>query len=70
MELANRIPPRTCLDQGYSKLYCGLLGRCKLDILVSRGYEYQVNTTHGDWRKTGSIYSFQDPMEPGQKDGE
>ncbi|MDA7889921.1 DUF1080 domain-containing protein [Akkermansiaceae bacterium] len=36
----------------------------------SHGYECQVNATHGDWRKTGSIYSFQDLKEPGHKDGE
>lgn len=24
------------------------------------GYEIQVNQSHGDWRKTGSVYSFQD----------
>ena len=36
----------------------------------SHGYECQVNATHGDWRKTGSIYSIQDLKEPGHKDGE
>ena len=35
-----------------------------------QGYELQVNATHGDWRKTGSVYSFQDLKEPGHKDGE
>ena len=36
----------------------------------SQGYEMQVNATHGDWRKTGSVYSFQDVKEPGHEDGE
>jgi len=36
----------------------------------SQGYECQVNATHGDWRKTGSIYSLQDLKKPGHKDGE
>ena len=36
----------------------------------SHGYECQVNATQGDWRKTGSIYSFQDLKEPGHKDDE
>src|SRR5690606_28133912 len=26
----------------------------------SKGYEVQVNQSHGDWRKTGSLYSFDD----------
>ncbi len=26
----------------------------------SQGYESQVNTTHGDWRKTGSLYAVDD----------
>jgi len=25
-----------------------------------KGYEIQVNQSHGDWRKTGSVYSFKD----------
>lgn len=33
-----------------------------------QGYEAQVNATQGDWRKTGSIYSFQDVKEPGHED--
>ena len=34
------------------------------------GYEAQLNASHKDPRKTGSIYSFQDLKEPGHKDGE
>ncbi|OOG78544.1 DUF1080 domain-containing protein [Algoriphagus sp. A40] len=34
------------------------------------GYEIQVNQSHGDWRKTGSVYSFQDVKEVFVKDGE
>ncbi len=34
------------------------------------GYEIQVNQSHGDWRKTGSVYSFQDVKEVYVKDGE
>ena len=34
------------------------------------GYEAQVNATQRDWRKTGSVYSFQDVKEPGHKDDE
>ena len=36
----------------------------------SQGYECQVNATQKDWRKTGSIYSFQDVKGPGHKDDE
>jgi len=36
----------------------------------SIGHEAQVNATHSDWRKTGSIYSFQDLREPGHQDDE
>lgn len=35
-----------------------------------QGYEIQVNQTHTDWRKTGSVYSFQDVKEVYAKDGE
>lgn len=28
-----------------------------------KGYEVQVNQTHSDWRKTGSLYSFNDVKE-------
>ncbi|MBW3468743.1 3-keto-disaccharide hydrolase [Arthrospiribacter ruber] len=28
-----------------------------------KGYEVQVNQTHSDWRKTGSLYSFNDVRE-------
>ncbi len=34
------------------------------------GYEVQVNQTHGDWRKTGSLYSVQDVREQFVKDNE
>ena len=30
----------------------------------SNGYEVQVNNTHSDWRKTGSLYSVVDNKEP------
>ncbi|WP_080239325.1 3-keto-disaccharide hydrolase [Spirosoma rigui] len=36
----------------------------------SVGYEIQVNQTHTDWRKTGSVYSFQDVKETFVKDEE
>ena len=35
-----------------------------------QGYEIQVNQSHGDWRKTGSVYSFQDVRETFVEDGE
>lgn len=34
------------------------------------GYEVQVNQTHGDWRKTGSLYGVQDVREQFVKDDE
>ncbi len=34
------------------------------------GYEVQVNQTHGDWRKTGSLYGVQDVKEQLVKDNE
>lgn len=34
------------------------------------GYEIQVNQSHGDWRKTGSVYSFQDVRKVYVEDGE
>tara|TARA_R110002020_G_scaffold361876_1_gene574336 strand:+ start:244 stop:873 length:630 start_codon:yes stop_codon:yes gene_type:complete len=34
------------------------------------GYEIQVNQSHSDWRKTGSVYSFQDVKDVYVKDGE
>jgi hypothetical protein len=34
------------------------------------GYEVQVNQTHTDWRKTGSLYSVQDVKEQFVKDNE
>ncbi len=36
----------------------------------SLGYEIQVNQTHTDWRKTGSIYAVQDVKEATAKDNE
>jgi hypothetical protein len=36
----------------------------------SKGYEIQVNNTHTDWRKTGSIYAVQDVKEVFVKDNE
>lgn len=34
------------------------------------GYEIQVNQSHGDWRKTGSVYSFKDVRETFVNDGD
>ncbi len=36
----------------------------------AKGYEIQVNQTHGDWRKTGSVYALQDVKEVFVKDDE
>lgn len=36
----------------------------------SKGYEIQVNNTHTDWRKTGSIYAVRDVREAPAKDNE
>ena len=36
----------------------------------NKGYEVQVNQSHGDWRKTGSLYSFNDVKEVFVKDDE
>lgn len=36
----------------------------------SQGYEVQVNNSHGDWRRTGSLYSIQDVMENYAQDDE
>ncbi len=36
----------------------------------AKGYEIQVNQSHTDWRKTGSVYSFQDVKDVYVKDGE
>ena len=35
-----------------------------------KGYEVQVNATHGDWRKTASLYAVQDVKEAPNKDNE
>lgn len=34
------------------------------------GYEAQVNASHKDWRKTGSVYSFKDVKESPHRDDE
>ena len=36
----------------------------------SKGYEIQVNNSHTDWRRTASVYSFQDVREVFVKDDE
>lgn len=36
----------------------------------AKGYEVQVNNTHTDWRKTGSLYAVQDVKEIPAKDNE
>lgn len=36
----------------------------------NKGYEIQVNQTHSDWRKTGSVYSFADVKEVYVEDNE
>ncbi len=36
----------------------------------AKGYEIQVNQSHTDWRKTGSVYGEQDVKEVFVKDGE
>ena len=35
-----------------------------------KGYEIQVNQSHSDWRKSGSLYAVQDVSEVHVKDGE
>lgn len=35
-----------------------------------KGYEIQVNQTHTDWRKTGSVYAMQDVKETFVNDGD
>lgn len=36
----------------------------------SKGYEIQVNNSHTDWRRTGSVYGIQDVKEAPAKDNE
>ncbi|MEO5600183.1 MAG: DUF1080 domain-containing protein [Cyclobacteriaceae bacterium] len=36
----------------------------------SQGYEIQVNNSHTDWRRTGSVYGIQDVKEAPAKDNE
>ena len=35
-----------------------------------KGYEAQVNNSHHDWRKTGSLYAVKDVRQSGHEDGE
>lgn len=35
-----------------------------------KGYEFQVNNSQGDWRRTGSVYAVRDVREPPAKDNE
>jgi hypothetical protein len=35
-----------------------------------KGYEVQVNNSHGDWRRTGGLYAIQDVKEVFVKDNE
>jgi hypothetical protein len=35
----------------------------------SKGFEVQVNNTHGDWRKTGGLYAVEDNKEKVAEDG-
>lgn len=44
--------------------------RFQEDGWPSKGYEVQVNQSHDDWRKTGSLYSFDDVKEVHVKDNE
>jgi hypothetical protein len=36
----------------------------------SKGYEIQVNNSHSDWRRTGSVYAVQDVKEAPAKDNQ
>ena len=36
----------------------------------AKGYEIQVNNSHTDWRRTGSVYAIQDVKEAPAKDNE
>jgi hypothetical protein len=36
----------------------------------ARGYEAQVNNSHSDWRRTGSLYAIEDVREVPAADGE
>lgn len=40
------------------------------DSWPAKGYEVQVNNSHTDWRRTGSLYGIQDVKEVYVKDGE
>ena len=49
----------------------GMYFRAQLDDAKwPKGYESQVNNTHGDWRKTGSLYGRSDVREQLAKDNE
>jgi len=37
---------------------------------LAKGYEAQINNTHGDWRKTGGLYQIKDLRKSPAKDGE
>ena len=41
----------------------GMYFRAKFGPGWPEGYEAQVNNTHSDWRRTGSLYSFSDVKE-------
>lgn len=41
----------------------GMYFRAKMGPGFPAGYESQVNNTHGDWRRTGSLYRLQDVKE-------
>lgn len=41
---------------------------CQEEGWPNQGYEAQVNQSHGDWRRTGSIYSVKDLRETPAKD--
>ena len=42
---------------------CGMYFRAKFGPEWPDGYEAQVNNTHSDWRRTGSLYRFADIKE-------
>ena len=60
------------------KAEAALRGTSMKDLIVEiietgfpkAGYEIQVNQSHGDWRKSGSIYSVNDVKEVFVKDNE
>ena len=44
----------------------GMYFRAKFGPEFPAGYEAQVNNTHADWRRTGSLYRFADIKERGE----